>query len=122
MGVLERTIWIEVRANFVLVLCRQQCLRAFHREALFVCSACLALRLLFGFPAEHAMSCRVVARFSAARLAPAFRKPCAEQCGRPASAHRSLNQLPKLSFVKGAPRDETMYVKSPVRAAAMDRA
>src|SRR5262245_24285685 len=43
------------------------------------------------------MSWLTVAPFSAARVAPALRKPCADP-GQPASRHDARNQLPKLSL------------------------
>ncbi|KQT60189.1 hypothetical protein ASG52_18930 [Methylobacterium sp. Leaf456] len=57
------------------------------------------------------MSCRSVAPFSAASVAPAFRRPWAEQCGRPASRQRSLNQFPKPFDVNGLPRSVMRKVR-----------
>src|SRR5215470_4982509 len=60
-----------------------------------------------------AISCLVVAPFSAAVAAPALRRPWARP-GTPASTHRSRNQLPKRQIVSGVPFDVTKKVRSPV--------
>src|SRR4026208_2189828 len=56
------------------------------------------------------MSCCVVAPFSDANVAPALRRPCAEQCGRPAVSHQSRILLPKPFDVNGLPYSVTRYV------------
>jgi hypothetical protein len=63
-----------------------------------------------------AISWRSLAPRSAARVAPALRKPWAEP-GQPAAPHTSRNQLPKLSFTQGWPRSLTRKVRSPVLVA-----
>src|SRR5262249_29150793 len=60
-----------------------------------------------------ASSCASVAPLSAARVAAALRKPCAERRDNPAALHAFRNSLPKLSLVRGLPRSPQIYVRSP---------
>src|SRR5215831_3643248 len=64
------------------------------------------------------MSWLTVAPFSAARVAPALRNPCADP-GQPATRAASRNQLPKDSFTIGVPFSFTRKVRSPVFDAAI---
>src|SRR6516164_2999806 len=59
------------------------------------------------------MSMCAVAPFSAAMVAPALRRPWAEQLGRPAWSHHSRNLLPNPASVKARPKSLTRNVKSP---------
>jgi hypothetical protein len=68
---------------------------------------------------KRASSCASVAPLSAARVAPAFRKPCAEP-STAASLHASRNQLPKDSLAIGRPFLPAMNVNSPIGPASID--
>ena len=54
-------------------------------------------------------------------VAPALRKPCAEQFGRPASSHQSRNRFPKPASVNGRFKLFIRKVRSPQGEASMIR-